>query len=231
MCDRTSLPDSPSVISLPASLGGPSPWPLPDGRWIDPCGLAAALASLSARQVKALGLQISGISGLHGSISSVSADLQRSLENKLRTRLTGSSLFAVTWKPWDMPWLPSQCQPALQPLSKSGSGFFWWPTPSKTDATGRGYHRSNGREYLALPGALMVSLGLPRQCPQTRRISGMFYCSLMGFPAIWHQLRPTETPSSRKPRKLSSKATAKPDSSTPAAAPDQLPAAALAVPG
>lgn len=230
MSDPTKSPDTCSVISLPASLGGPSPWPLPDGRVIDPCGLAVALVSLSARQVKALGLQISGISGLHGSISSASADLQRSLESKLRTRLTGSSLFAVTWKPWDMPWLPSQCQPVLQPLSKSGSGFGWWPTPSRTDATGRGYHRSNGKEYLALPGALMVSLGLPRQCPQTRRISGMFYCSLMGFPAIWHQLRPTATPSSRKRRRSSSPLIAKPDA-TPAAAPDRPPIAAHEAPG
>ena len=96
---------TPNVISLPASQDGPTPWPLPDGRVIDPCGLAAALASLSPRQVKALGLTISGISGPPGSISSASADLQSSLESRLRARTQslGSTLYTLTWKPWVTP--------------------------------------------------------------------------------------------------------------------------------
>ena len=89
---------TPNVISLLASQDGPTPWPLPDGRVIDPCGLAAALASLSPRQVKALGLTISGISGRPGSTSSASAALQSSLASRLPARLTGSTLFKLTWR-------------------------------------------------------------------------------------------------------------------------------------
>lgn len=105
MSDPATLPDTRNVISLPASQDGPTPWPLPDGRVVDPCGLAAALASLSARQVKELGLTISGISGPPGSISSASADLQLSLENRLRARLQtlGSTLYTLTWKAWVTP--------------------------------------------------------------------------------------------------------------------------------
>lgn len=94
-----------SVISSPASVDGPTPWRLPDGRLIDPCGLARALASLSHRQVRELGLQTSGICGRPGSTSSHSADLQRSLESRLRARLSGrgSTLYKLTWKEWATP--------------------------------------------------------------------------------------------------------------------------------
>ena len=211
MSHPTTCADTPSATSLPALADGPTPWTLPDGRVIDPCGLAAALASLSARQVKALGLQTSGISGRRGITSSASAYLQSFMENRLRERLNGSISCAVIWRRWITPWNAALSQPALLGRNKSEVGSGLWPTPSKTDSTGRGYHRSNGKVFLALPGALMVSLGLPHQCPQTRRITGMFYCSLMGYPAIWHQSRPMETPSSRKSRSSSLKPTAKPE--------------------
>lgn len=71
----------------------------------DGFGLAAALASLSPRQVKALGLTISGISGPPGSISSASVGLQSSLESRLRARTQslGSILYTLTWKAWATP--------------------------------------------------------------------------------------------------------------------------------
>lgn len=128
-------PDTPSVISLPVSVGGPSPWLLPDGRWIDPCGLAAALASLSARQVKALGLTISGISGRPGSISSASADLQRSLESRLRARLSGlgSTLYKLTWKEWSTPSGVSRFRLRASVLRTSETEPTGWVTPTTRD--------------------------------------------------------------------------------------------------
>lgn len=100
-----TLPDMSSVTFLQASGVGFTPLTLPDGRVIDPCGLALALASLSARQVKALGLRTSGIYGPPGSTSSRSAVLQSSLENRLRARLLtlGSTLYTLTWKEWATP--------------------------------------------------------------------------------------------------------------------------------
>lgn len=41
-----------------------------------------------------------------------------------------------------------------------------WPTPSMTDNTGRGYHRSGGRPYLALPGAARLAAGDPSGLPE-----------------------------------------------------------------
>ena len=92
--------NTPSVISSLASESGATPFVLPDGQMIDPFGLVAALASLSHRQVKALGLQTSGISGRRGFTSSASADLASSLVSRLRaaTASTGSTLYKLTWK-------------------------------------------------------------------------------------------------------------------------------------
>lgn len=139
MSDPTNSPDTCSVISLPESAGGPSPWPLPDGRMIDPCGLAVALASLSARQVKALGLQTSGISGQPGNTSSRSADLQSSLESRLRARLSalGSILYTLTWKAWVTP--SGVCRSRLRASARRTSVIetTGWPTPLAADSRGR----------------------------------------------------------------------------------------------
>lgn len=100
MSDPTSSAATRNAISLPGSASGATPFVLPDGRMIDPFGLVAALASLSARQVKALALQTSGISGRRGSTSSASAALRLSLENRLRQQFdtAGSTLFKQIWK-------------------------------------------------------------------------------------------------------------------------------------
>src|SRR5690606_18072618 len=92
--------DTPNATFSLGSADGLSRYVLPDGRTVDRFGLAAALASLSARQVKALGLTMSGICGPPGSTSSRSADLQSSLASRLRQRLGtgGSILFRQTWK-------------------------------------------------------------------------------------------------------------------------------------
>lgn len=106
---RTLSPETCEVIdrciSSQGSEGGAWPFVLPDGRMIGPLGLALALASLSARQVKELGLRTSGISGPPCSTSSRSAALQSSLENRLRqrTQTLGSTLYKLTWKPWVTP--------------------------------------------------------------------------------------------------------------------------------
>ena len=135
MSDPTNSPATSNVISLPESAGGPSPLLLPDGRWIDPCGLAAALASLSARQVKALGLKTSGIYGPPGSTSSRSADLQSSLESRLRarTQILGSTLYTLTWKAWATPSGVSRFRLRASVRRTSAIETTGWPTCAARD--------------------------------------------------------------------------------------------------
>lgn len=125
-----------SAISSPASADGPTPWLLPDGRLIDPCGLAAALANLSARQVRELGLRTSGISGRPGSISSRSADLQRSLESRLRAGLSGrgSTLYRLTWKEWTTPSGVCRYRLRASVLPRSATGCSGRPRPTAMDS-------------------------------------------------------------------------------------------------
>lgn len=128
MSDPATSPDTCNVTSLPESAAGPSPWRLPDGRLIDPCGLAAALVSLSASQVREMGLQTSGISGHRGNTSSRSAALQSSLESRLRQRLIGSVSCSVTWKPWATPWQANLSKPRAQVRTITGIAIGLWPT-------------------------------------------------------------------------------------------------------
>lgn len=124
--------DTRSAISLQGSADGPWLYVLPDGRTTDEFGLAHALASLSARQVAAMGLQISGISGRPGFISSRSADLSTFLASRLQQRLgtSGSTLFKQTWKAKaTASGLRFWAHTASAPLT-SGSGCGSWPTPN-----------------------------------------------------------------------------------------------------
>jgi hypothetical protein len=105
MSHPLTLPDIPNATFLQGLGDGPWHFVLPDGRTVDQHGVAAALASLSARQVKALGLTTSGIYGPPGSTSSRSVDLQSSLASRLQARLStlGSTLYTLTWKAWVTP--------------------------------------------------------------------------------------------------------------------------------
>jgi hypothetical protein len=144
-CDPMSFAGTCNVTFSPASADGPTPLTLPDGRVIDPCGLALALASLSARQVKALGLKTSGIYGPPGSTSSRSADLQSSLESRLRARLSGlgSTLYTLTWKDWATPSAVSRFRQRGSAHRTSETGLTGWPTPVAHEAR-LGYQRRRG---------------------------------------------------------------------------------------
>lgn len=130
-----------NITFLPALADGRWHFNLPDGRQVDQFGLVAALASLSARQVKALDLTISGIYGRPGSISSASASLQSSLANKLQARMPcdGSTLYRLTWKARTTPLQRPICALRASAVRTSGSGSTGWPTPRvTTNTTGGG---------------------------------------------------------------------------------------------
>jgi hypothetical protein len=153
---QTSL-DLPSAISLPGSEDGHTRSGSPDGPTINPSGQAHALASLSALQAKAQGLLTSGTCGPPSTGSSISADLQQSLASRLQAELagTGSPLFALTWKSWDMQSGVPICALRASGRRISGSGSTSWPTPVVNDSTGSQYCYSNGnhdRPVLKLPG-------------------------------------------------------------------------------
>lgn len=157
-----TLPDTPNVTFLQVSGVGFTPLTLPDGRVIDPCGLALALASLSARQVKALGLRTSGIYGPPGSTSSRSAGLQSSLESRLQARLSmlGSTLYTLTWKAWVTPSGVSRSRLRASVRRISETGTTGWPTPTVGNAMG-----SQSCEGMSatgrMPDGRKVSVALP----------------------------------------------------------------------
>ena len=95
ICEAT-----PNATSSPASASGLPRYEGPDGRTIVRYGPGVALASLSPRQAKELGLLTSGTCGPPGTGSFESMDLTLSLVSKLQIDLasSGSTLFRLTWK-------------------------------------------------------------------------------------------------------------------------------------
>ena len=102
MFDRATLTDTHSAISLQVLESGPTPFGSQAGQMIDLFGQVPVRANLSARQAKALGLMTSGTSGPPSTTSFESDALQKSLESRLqaKTQTLGSTLYALTWKPW-----------------------------------------------------------------------------------------------------------------------------------
>lgn len=123
-----------SATSSQALAFGPMPSGLPDGVTTDLFGLVPVRANLSARQAKELGLMTSGTCGPISITSSKSAALQSSLESRLqaRTQTLGSTLYAMTWKPWVTPSGRSRSRLRASVRRTSETGSTGWPTPSST---------------------------------------------------------------------------------------------------
>lgn len=138
MLYQTNLLDIPNVISSPGSASGPMRSDAPDGPMTAPSGPAPALASLSARQAKEMGLLMSGTYGPRSTISSRSLDLMLSLASRLRalTALTGSTLFTLTWRQRDTQSGRSIFALRASALPTSDSDCSSWPTPVAQQANG-----------------------------------------------------------------------------------------------
>ncbi|KVT91896.1 methyltransferase [Burkholderia ubonensis] len=132
----TSIPTicatTPSIISSPESACGRMRSAALAGPTIDLFGLVPVRANLSARQARDLGLMTSGISGLRGTGSSASVDLQSSLESRLRVRLStlGSTLYTLTWRRWTTPMGVSRSRLRASVPRTSATGRTGWPTPT-----------------------------------------------------------------------------------------------------
>jgi hypothetical protein len=114
------LPDTRSAISSPESADGPTPCASPVGPTTGPSGPDPARVSRFRARDSERAMPTNDTSGPLFTTSSPSANLQRSLESKLRTRMaaSGTLLYRLTWKQWDMPAGPPIC--ALRASDWSG---------------------------------------------------------------------------------------------------------------
>ncbi len=146
MFDRATLTDTHSATSSLAWASGLTPFGSQDGQTTDLFGAVPVRANLSPKQAKALGLMTSGTCGRTSTTSSASAALQSSLESKLRAKMLplGSTLYALTWKPWVTPSERSRFRLRASVRRTSGTVSTGWPTPLVNNA--RGPQKGPGRE-------------------------------------------------------------------------------------
>jgi len=133
-CSPMNSRATPSATSSPASASGLTPSDLPAGMTRGLFGQAVALASRSRQQASNSAPPTSGTCGQPSSASSRSAALQLSLASKLQVLLegTGSPLYALIWRHWDMQSGPQICALRARAHRTSGSGSIGWPTPRVT---------------------------------------------------------------------------------------------------
>jgi hypothetical protein len=127
--------DIPKSTYSPASEAGPSPSREAAGLQLSLFGQAPAPASRSAQQAKGGAKTTHDTFGPTSSASSLSADLQLSLESKLRVRLAafGSQEYVMTWKHWDMPSGLPICALRGSARRTSDRGSTGWPTTRAED--------------------------------------------------------------------------------------------------
>jgi len=131
--------DIPSATFSPGSGDGVTPSNSPGGQQTDLFGPAAHPANLSATQENNLEPTMNDTSGPPSSISSASAALQSSLENRLRARLVpdGGTLYRQTWRQKTTPqgWSYYQLVASARPISDSdcSSLLKGWATAAARD--------------------------------------------------------------------------------------------------
>ena len=131
-----SLPDTPKSTSLPVSADGPTRSGSPAGQTTDPSGPEAVRVSRFRAQDSEKAMPIDDISGPLFTTSSPSADLQRSLESRLRARMgsSGSPLYVLTWSAVDMPSGVPILRRRASGRRTSGKGSSGWPTAEQRKA-------------------------------------------------------------------------------------------------
>jgi len=189
-----------NAIFSPESASGVTPSDSPDGPMTDLFGQVVALASLSLAPAPDLAPPTNATSGPTGLISSASAALQLSLENRLKQRLTtaGSTLFKLTWKVKITPAGRSVYLLRASVPRTIGSDSGSWLTPNANEDAA-GSLRGNMQKMLTHQAKERD----PEGCAAGMQLNANLARWLMGIPAGWHTCAPTATPLSRKSRKRS----------------------------
>jgi len=130
------LLDLDSGTSSQASAAGPTLRDLPESPMMPTSGPEAAPANRSPTRARGAEHATLDIFGQHGSHSSESVALQRSLESKLRVAMAslGSTLFDLTWNDAVTPSGHRICARRASARRTSASDSTSWPTPVKEDA-------------------------------------------------------------------------------------------------
>lgn len=134
----------PNATSLPVLQDGHLPFDSPAFPITIPSGPRVALASLSPRQARELGLLTCVTFGPRSIGSSSSCALQSSLESKLRAALPahGSILYKLTWKPWTTPSGLSRSRLRASVPRTSETDSTGWVSPQASDAHGSGKNQN-----------------------------------------------------------------------------------------
>lgn len=142
-----TLKDSHSAISSPESVDGRSHCVRQVGRIVARHGQHHAHASLSARQAEKKDLLTSGTYGPPHIGLSASEILSLSLASNLAalTRMTGSTLYKLTWKPWAMHSGQLRFRLRASVRRTSETVRIGWPTPLANNGKGAGnFNRQGG---------------------------------------------------------------------------------------
>ena len=221
MSNRQTLKDLHSATSSQELEDGQEPCSLRGGVQIDLFGQAVHLANLSQPQEINQEKKTSDISGLSSSISSASADLQKSLANKLLTQLDldGLTTYTATWKHQITPQQRSYYQVALSNRRTNDQGYSLWPTPATRDYKDTGdlsksqYRKIkktdlfgqqvlNGKErndtVPRIASGVHIPPSLAMEKPGQSQLNPRFSLWLMGYPIEWAYCAERVTQSSRK---------------------------------
>jgi hypothetical protein len=140
MFPLTTSEATPNATSSQGSEAGPTRSDSPDGPTTDQSGPAHVPVSRFRARASKKAMTTNDTSGPLFTNSSPSADLQRSLENRLRANLEGSGSpeYALTWKMHDMPSGPPICALRASGRRTSGKDFSGWPSPQTRDHHAQG---------------------------------------------------------------------------------------------
>jgi len=156
---QMTLPDRDSGISSLGSAAGLTHSDSQASQTPQTSGPGRVRASRSPTRARGAEHATLDIFGQHGSSSSASADLQRSLESRLRaaTDLDGSILFALTWNDAVTPSGHRICALRASARRTSGSASTSWPTPQTRDGDYSYRNGDHDQKTLKLGGIAKLS--------------------------------------------------------------------------
>lgn len=183
MSEQMTLDLSNNATSLQALGFGATHLDWLTGQMIDMFGQEAVLASLSAQRENKLGSMTSGTFGQSGTSLLTSADLQSSLESKLRQRLDtlGSTLYKQTWKHKITPQGRRLLVHTASAHRTSGSACTSWPTTTTRDYKDTGdlsnsMVRKDGKNRMDTVGRVAFMAGWPTATTTDAKRGELYDC-------------------------------------------------------